>query len=146
MDEVARRLIDGNKNTCMALSTANMYMFSGRLRRFVPYPNDTCFLRGLAIKSCVPSSIKRSFSVTITGRLVCSGSLVEVVIKREKSSRKCGGLYHVCAIRDATRPGDDVTTCVAECRCVGDDCSSVTINIEDYKDEWKWKICEVSLK
>ena len=144
--EVAVRLIDGNKKTCMKLSTANMYVFSGRLRRFVPFPKGVCFLRGLVIKRCVPSSIKRSFSVAITGRLICSSSLVEVVMKEKKSSQKCGGgVYHVCRMRDATKSGDDLTTCVAECRCGGDDCSTLAINIEQYNDEWKWEICEISL-
>ena len=136
-NHVAVRLIDGNSKTCIDLSTANTYVFSGRLRRFVPLPKDKCFQRGLVIKRCVPSCIKRSFSVTITGRLDCSSSLIEAVMKEEKSSQKCGGVYHVCKMRDATKSvGGSLTTCVAECRCSGDDCSSLAINIESYNDEW----------
>ena len=142
----AIRLIDGNNKTCMALSTANMYTFSKRHGHFVPFPKDSCFQRGLVIKRCVPSSIKRSFSVAITGRLDCSSSLLEVVMKETKSSHECRGAYHVCKLSDATKSGDSLTTCVAECRCGGDDCSSIAINIEQYNDEWKWKICEITLK
>ena len=144
-NEVAVRLVDNNNKTCMTLSTANMYTFSKHHGHFVPIPKDSCFHRGLVIKRCVPTSIKRSFSVAITGRLDCSSSLLEVVMKETKSSHECRGVYHVCNLSDATKSGDRLTTCVAECRCVGDDCSSIAINIEQYNDEWKWKICEITL-
>ena len=143
-NEVSVRLVNDNNKTCMALSKANIY-FSKHHDHFVPVPKDSCFQRGLVIKRCVPSSIKRSFSVAITGRLDCSSSLLEVAMKETKSSHECRGVYHVCKLSDATKSGDGLTTCVAECRCSGDDCSSIAINIEQYNDEWKWKICEITL-
>lgn len=148
-DHVAVRLVDGDNKTCMRLSTANMYTISPSLGRFVPFPKDACFFPGLVIKRCVPDGIKHSFSVSITGRrLLCSSSLIEVLMTQDMSQLKCGqGLYHECKMTDATKSGDgDLTTCVAQCRCDGEDCSTLSINIEEYKDEWNWSICEISLK
>jgi len=147
-NETAFRLIDDNNETCVQLSTANMYTFSTRLGSFFPPPQDICFLPGLAVKTWVPKCIKHSFSVTITGRrVVCSDSLIELLMKEDKSQLKCGGGgYHKCKLSDATKSGDGgMSTCVGECRCDGENCRSLQINIEEYKEEWNWSICEIRL-
>ena len=148
-EELAIRLVDGDNNTCMQVSTANMYTLSTHLGHFVPRPQDSCFRPGLSIKRCVPAHIKHSFSVTVTGRrLVCSSSLIELLLKHDKSQLKCGaGRHHRCQLRDATTSGGGgLTACVGECRCDGEDCSSLQVNIGMYKDEWNWSICEISLR
>ena len=124
-----------------------MYTYSQQLSHFVPFPENRCFLDGLVIKRCVPESIKRAFSVTIIGRLDCSSSDIMLMMKRNKTDTTCeGGWRHVCKLRDVTKPEDGrLTTCVAECRCKGDDCRTLTIHISSYEDTWNWTFCEISL-
>ena len=142
----AIRLIDGDINTCMQLLSANMYMFSQPLGEYVPAPKHVCFRRGLVVKKCVPSNITRSFSVAITGRLDCFNRGIKLLMKLDKTQLKCGtGWYHRCKMTDAKSGEGGLTTCVAECRCEGKECSSLDVHIEDYKDEWNWKICEINL-
>jgi len=133
----ALRLIDGDVNTCMPLLSANMYTFSQPHGQYVPFPKYVCFPSGLVIKKCVPSKITRSFSVAITGHLDCFSESINLLMKRDKTQLKCGaGWYHRCKMTEAKSGEGGQTTCVGECRCDGEDCSSLDINIEDYKDEW----------
>ena len=143
--EVSARLTDSNNETCLALADTDIYTFDESSGRWFPEPQHKCWLTGLVIKRCVPDTIKTSLTVTITGHhFTCSTSHFKVAMRQRKwPACDLAGLYRTCTWSAAIESGG-LTTCVAACRCDGDDCKHVTIHIpESYED---WQICEINIQ
>ena len=143
--ETSVRLHDADNKTCLALADVDLYTLDTTSRLWSPQSQYKCFLSGLIIRKSVPHGANTSFTVTITGQhLVCSTSHFEVAMRQTKRSAcELAGDYRRCVWSDAVESAT-LTTCVAECRCVGDDCSHVTIRIP--KMYRKWQICEISIQ
>ena len=143
--ETSVRLHDADNETCVALADVHHYTLDPTSGLRSPQPQYNCFLPGLTIRKSVPDGVNTSFTVTITGHhLVCSTSHFAVAMRQKKRSAcELAGDYRRCVWRDAVGSAT-LTTCVAECRCVGDDCSHVTIRIP--KVYRTWQICEISIK
>ena len=141
--EMSVCLNDADNETCLALTDANRYTFD--VSDWFPRPENKCWFPGLVINKCVPDSIKTSFTVTITGHhLVCSTSHFRVTMRPTKwSGCLLTGLYRTCQWRAVTVGSGGLTTCVAECRCEGDDCKRMTVHIPKLYEDWK--ICEINI-
>ena len=143
--ETSVRLHDADNETCLALADADLYTLDPTSGRPSPQSRYKCFLPGLTIRKSVPVGVNTSFTATITGQhLVCSTSHFEVAMRQKKRSGcELAGDYRRCVWGDGVESAT-LTTCVAQCCCVGDDCSHVTIRIPQvYR---KWQICEISIK
>ncbi|KAI0227373.1 hypothetical protein LSAT2_022171, partial [Lamellibrachia satsuma] len=142
--DMSTRLNDADNETCLALSDIDLYTFDAREERWFPRPQNKCFLPGLVIKRCVPVGMKTSFTVTITGyHLACSTAHFKVAVRQTKwSSCHLAGLYRNCRWSGAVETGG-LTTCVAACRCDGDDCKHLTIHIPKLYEDWQ--ICEINV-
>ena len=142
--DMSIRLNDADNETCMALSDMDFYKFDARKERWFPRPENKCFLSGLVIKKCMPANMKTSFTVTITGHhLKCSTAHFKVAVRQTKrSSCHLAGLYRICKWSGAVEAGG-LTTCVAACRCDGDDCKHLTIHIPKLYEGWQ--ICEINV-
>ena len=137
-------LDDANSDTCISLSQTDMYIFSPSDRCWTPQPRVACWLSGLVIKKRVPDAIKKAFSVVITGRrLVCSNLRLMVRFEHVVNpSCEMTGRYRKCVMDESSQSGG-LTTCSAECRCEGDDCKHVMIQIPNKQDDWK--VCEITI-
>ncbi len=143
---VTSHLNDGNNETCMALGDTDHYTFDAVSGRWSPPPRNKWLLPGLLIARCVQDMIRRSLTVTVTGHhLTCSKSHFKVAMlqTRWRSEYDLAGEYRTCTWTDAVQSGQ-LTTCIAECRCDGDDCSHVIVHIPQKYQEWK--ICELDIK
>ena len=142
--EMSTRLNDADNETCLALSDIDLYTFDARDGRWFPRPQNKCFLSGLVIKRCVPVGMNKSFTFTITGHhLACSTAHFKVAVRQTKwSSCHLAGLYRNCRWSDAVET-EGLTTCVAACRCDGDDCKHLTIHIPKLYEDWQ--ICEINI-
>ena len=142
--DMSIRLNDADNETCLALSDMDFYKSDARKERWFPRPQNKCFLPGLVIKRCVPAKMKTSFTVTITGHhLECSTTHFKVALRQTKwSSCHLAGLYRICKWSGAVDAGG-LTTCVAACRCDGDDCKHLTIHIPKLYEDWH--ICEINI-
>ena len=142
--DLSIRLNDADNETCLALSGMDFYTFDARKERWFPRPQNKCFLSGLIINRCVPAKMKTSFTVTITGHhLECSTAHFKVAVRQTKwSSCHLAGLYRICKWSGAVDAGG-LTTCVAACRCDGDDCKHLTIHIPKLYEDWQ--ICEINV-
>ena len=142
--ELMRRLNDANTDTCLSLSSTDMYTFSALSKRWnLPF-RDMCWFEGLAIQVHVPDQLKASFSVRITGHgLVCANSHFSVLVRR-KTSPPCptAGEYNECSLSGVDHGG--LSTCVAKCLREGKDCKHATIHIPEMHEDWK--ICEITVE
>ena len=143
--ETSVRLNDADNETCLALTDADFYTFDASSSRWFPKPKNKCWLPGLVIRKSVPSTTKTSFTVTITGHhLTCSTSHFKVAMRQTKRPAcKLAGEYRICKWTGAVQSGG-LTTCVAACRCEGDDCRHVTIHIPHVNEEWE--LCEIDIE
>ena len=145
--ELLMRLIDGDTATCLDLARVDHYTFVASNDCWLPSPQDTCFLTGLAIKARVPKIKKSLFTVTITGYgLVCKVSHFDVLM-RQQIGLGCAaaGEYRSCKLTGPVVSNPiELTTCVATCVCEGDDCAHVTIHLPMKYDACK--ICEISVE
>ena len=141
---MSARLNDADNQTCLALTDTEFYTFDAREERWFPRPQNKCVLSGLVIKRCVPAVVKTSFTVTIIGHhLACSTAHFKVAVRQTKwSSCHLAGLYRNCRWSGAVDAGG-LTTCVAACRCDGDDCKHLTIHIPKLYEDWQ--ICEINV-
>ena len=144
--ELSDLLTDADNTTCLSVADVDLYTVDTSSSRWLPPPQHVCWLPGLRIDLVVYDVTATSFTVTVTGHhLTCSTSHFKVAMRQTRwwSACESAGEYRTCTWSDAVQTGQ-LTTCVAACRCDGDDCSHVTILIpKKYKE---WKICEIDVE
>ena len=130
--ELLMRLNDGDTATCLDLAHVDHYTFVATDDCWLPSPQDTCFLSGLAIKTRVPKKTKSLITVSITGHgLVCKVSQFDVLL-RQQIGLGCAaaGEYRSCKLTGPVVSNPvGLTTCVATCVCEGDTCAHVTVYV-----------------
>ena len=144
--ELSDLLTDADNDTCLSVADVDLYAVDPSSSRWQPSPQHVCWLPGLRIDLGVSDSAATSFTVSVTGHhLTCSTSHFKVAMlqTRWRSEYDLAGEYRTCTWTDAVQSGQ-LTTCVAACRCDGNDCSHVIVHFPQKYQEWK--ICEIDIK
>ena len=143
--EMSVLLNDADNGTCLALAETPRYRFDATDSHWLPHPRPACWMPGLVIQRCVPDAMKTSFTLAITGHhLTCSMSHFMVGVRKTKfSGCALAGKFNTCKWREAV-VSDGLTTCVAACRCDGDDCKHVIVHFPRLHEDWQ--ICEINMK